>query len=84
MQCAGSTTGNAQDTGTPTTPNTGGGSGGYNAGGGASGVVIIAYPMEFAELKSIDGTLSYTMSMNGTRPGHYLYTFTGGAGSIKF
>ena len=81
---AGSTTGSQQDTGTPTTPNTGGGSGGYSAGGGASGVVIIAYPTEFDELRSIDGTLSYTMSMNGSRSGYYVYTFTGGAGSITF
>lgn len=81
---AGRAYGNTSDTGTQSVPNTGGGSGGFSAGGGASGVVIIAYPMEFAELKSIDAGLSYTVSIDGSRPGYIVYTFTGGAGTITF
>ncbi|NBQ98759.1 MAG: hypothetical protein EBU12_11195, partial [Microbacteriaceae bacterium] len=56
----------------------GGGTGGYTAGGnGASGVVIVAYPVTFRPATT---TGSPTVTVSG---GYRRYTFTGN-GSITF
>ena len=67
--------------------NSGGGggdvAGGAGGGSGGSGVVIIAYPTSYRELQTITGGLSATLS-TVSRPGYYVYTFTGGTGTISF
>jgi hypothetical protein len=62
-------------------PNTGGGAGGGTSGGtGGSGVVIVAYPNNFADL-AVPNSLTYTQP---TRSGYKVYKFTAGSGAIAF
>ena len=67
--------------------NTGdGGNGGRpsNLGGnGGSGVVIIAYPSSFSEIKTFAGGLSVTYS-GVSRTGFHVYTFTAGTGTVTW
>jgi hypothetical protein len=76
-------TGQGDLTGTNGTANTGGGGGGAEGGGfnGGSGVVIIAYPNNFANITTIPGTLTYTLDTT-TRAGYKVYNFTAGTGTI--
>jgi hypothetical protein len=55
-----------------------GGDGG-TGGAGGSGVVIIRYPNTFADLTSISGGLTYTLT---TPSGYKVYTFTAGTGTV--
>jgi len=68
-------------------PNTGGGGGGCrdNAvnGSGGSGVVIIAYPISYAEIASISSSLNYSVDTT-TRFGYRVYTFKSGTGTIQW
>jgi hypothetical protein len=67
--------------------NTGGGGGGGSThagsigGSGGSGVVIMAYP-DFSYGPIISTGLTYTIET--TRSGYRVYTFTGGTGTIEF
>jgi hypothetical protein len=64
--------------------NTGsGGGGGYavRMGTGGSGLVIVAYPITFAELTSIGVGLTYSVDTS-SRSGYRLYTFTAGTGTV--
>jgi hypothetical protein len=76
-------TGEGNLTGTNGAANTGGGGGGAEGGGfnGGSGVVIIAYPNNFANITTIPGTLTYTLDTT-TRAGYKVYNFTAGTGTI--
>jgi hypothetical protein len=79
--------GNGGTSGSSGTPNTGGGGGGAAqnslGGNGASGVVIIAYPLTFLPLSSIGGGLTYTVDTT-TRSGYRVYRFTAGTGTISW
>jgi hypothetical protein len=44
-------------------------------------VVIIAYSSSFADLASIGGGLTYTLTTSG---GNKIYKFTGGTGTISW
>jgi hypothetical protein len=66
--------------------NTGGGGGGgassdglANGGNGGSGIVIIRYPSTNANLTSIGGGLTYTLTTTG---GYKIYSFTAGTGTV--
>ena len=82
----GAGTGTNPGSGNAGTTNLGGGAGGgYNSGGsaGGSGVVIIAYPTDYANISTIDAGLTYSFS-TVTRTGYRVYTFTAGTGNITF
>ena len=49
---------------------------------GGSGVVILAYPSSSPALTSIGGGLTDSVSVNGTRSGYRVYTFTAGTGTV--
>jgi hypothetical protein len=78
---------NSNATGANGTVNTGGGAGagGYGSGSGGSGgvggsgVVIIRYPSTNANLSSIGGGLTYTLTTAG---GYKIYSFTAGTGLV--
>jgi len=62
----------------------GGGAGSYQSayvagGNGGSGVVVIAYPDTYANIASISGGLTYTLT---TPTGYKVYTFTAGTGTV--
>lgn len=64
----------------------GGGSGGItwadkSGRPGSSGVVILAYPNNFAALTSVGAGLTYNLSTT-SRPGYKVYTFTAGTGTV--
>jgi hypothetical protein len=73
------------------TDNTGGGGGGGGGNGnsvsfganGGSGVVIIAYPISYAEIASISSSLNYSVDTT-TRFGYRVYTFKSGTGTIQW
>jgi len=98
--------GNSGANGFPGTVNTGGGGGStgfatlnLSSGAGGSGIVIIAYPDNFADLSSIGAGLT-TQSWNGSawvnnssgsttpnttiRSGYKVYRFSAGTGSIQW
>ena len=71
---------------TPGTVNTGGGGGGGNLynyssglGDGGSGVVILKYADTSADLTTIAGGLTYTLTTSG---GFKVYRFTAGTGTV--
>jgi hypothetical protein len=59
----------------------GGGGGGYDSTGanGGSGIVILRYADTKADLTSIGGGLTYSLTTTG---GYKIYTFTAGTGSV--
>jgi hypothetical protein len=59
----------------------GGGGGGGNGSAGGSGIVIIRYPDTYANLASIGGGLTYSLTTTG---GYKIYSFTAGTGSVTF
>ena len=81
--------GSGSGAGTNGTANLGGGGGGGGGaanvpgGNGGAGVVIIAYPSNFASLSSIGGGLTYTLDTT-TRAGYKVYKFTAGTGTISW
>jgi len=62
-----------------------GGSGSFqnNSGAGGSGVVVIAYPNSFSQIKTFTGGLSVIYS-GVSRAGFHVYTFTAGTGTISW
>jgi hypothetical protein len=54
-----------------------------NGGAGGSGIVIIAYPSSYPEIRTFSGGLSVTYSAV-SRAGYHVYTFTAGTGTIAF
>jgi hypothetical protein len=61
--------------------NTGSGGGSANNGGrsGGSGIVIIRYPDTQADLTTIGGGLTYSLTTTG---GYKIYSFTAGTGTV--
>jgi hypothetical protein len=51
------------------------------SGSGASGVVIISYPSQYADLTSIAAGLTYTKTTSG---GNKIYRFTAGTGNVSW
>jgi hypothetical protein len=45
--------------------------------------VIVAYPSAYADIASIGGGLTYSLS-TVSRPGFKVYSFTAGTGSVTF
>jgi hypothetical protein len=65
----------------------GGGGGAYpnqTGGSGGSGVVIIAYPINFTTTPTITGGLISTLDNGVIRPGYKVYKFTSGTGTIRW
>ena len=56
-----------------------GGGGNFSGGNGGSVIVIIRYPDTFANLTTIGGGLTYSLSTTG---GFKIYSFTAGTGTV--
>ena len=66
------------------TANTGGGGGGCHSGApgdGGSGIVILAYEDTYPAITSVSG-VTYSVSVDSSRSGYRVYSFTAGSGSI--
>jgi len=67
-----------------------GGGGGGGSGSGGSGIVILAYPNNFADLASVgaglvcNGSAGNTVSNQALRSGYKVYQFTSGTGTISW